>query len=119
MFAVGAFDALRTLRRESERRPSYDLTKIINILQATDASVAGLDFTAALQLHLVVPGDVSTEVPHEVSRVCIRAVIIENSIWSKSITLGRARFLGQLSRDELLCFRAAALLDSPPPSEVV
>lgn len=119
MFAVGAFDALRTLRRESDRRPSYGFREIISILQATDASVSGLDFSAAVQLHSVVPGDVPTEIPHEFYRVCIRAVIVENSIWSKSITLGRARFLGQLSRDELFCFRAASLLDSPPPIDVV
>jgi hypothetical protein len=119
MFAMGAFDALRTLREQTALHHDRSLLELIDLLRSTDASVAGLDFLTALVLHDLVPLDTEIEIPHMFYRSCIRAVILDNSIWSKSITLGRSRFFGQLSRDELLCFRAASLANDPPEREVV
>jgi hypothetical protein len=119
MFAIGAFDALRTLREQTAFHNDRSLQELSDLLRSTDASVAGLDFSTALVLHELVPLEAKIEVPHIFYRSCIRAVILDHSIWSKSITLGRSRFFGQLSRDELLCFRAASLADAPPDGDVV
>ena len=119
MFAIGAFDALRTLREQTAFHNDRSLQELSDLLRSTDASVAGLDFSTALVLHELVPVEAEIAVPHIFYRSCIRAVILDHSIWSKSITLGRSRFFGQLSRDELLCFRAASLADDPPDGDVV
>jgi Domain of unknown function (DUF3883) len=119
MFAIGAFDALRTLREQTALHNDRSLQELSDLLRSTNASVAGLDFSTALVLHDLVPLEAEIEIPHMFYRSCIRAVILDHSIWSKSITLGRSRFFGQLSRDELLCFRAASLANDPPDREVV
>ncbi len=120
LFSMGAFDALRSIRQQASQNPEMDSPSIIALLQATDSEMSGLDFVAALELHELVDAEAPYETPHEFYRLCITSVILgQKTFWSRSITLGRSRFLNQLSRDEHQCFRAALLTDNPPPDDVV
>jgi len=120
LFSMGAFDALRSIRQQALHYPDLDRQSIVALLQATDSEMSGLDFVAAQELHDLVTLDAPSGTPHEFYRHCITSVILgQRRSWSRSITLGRSRFLNQLSRDEHLCFRAALLTDSPPPEDVV
>ena len=75
MFAIGAFDALRTLRERTALHNDRSLQELSDLLRSTDASVAGLDFSTALVLHDLVPLEAEVEMPHMFYRSCIRAVI--------------------------------------------
>lgn len=120
LFSMGAFDALRSIRRLACRLEGLETESIASLLKQTNSEMSGLDFAAALELDGVIPKDASVDIPHEFYRLCISCVIVtQGKSWSKSITLGRSRFLNQLSRDEHLCFRAALLTDSPPADDIV
>lgn len=120
LFSMGAFDALRCIRQQASQTPEMDRLSIVTLLQATNSEMSGLDFVAALKLQDVVAKNAPYEMPHEFYRGCIRSVILgQKHSWSRSITLGRSRFLNQLSRDEHQCFRAALLTDNPPSDDAV
>lgn len=117
---MGAFEALRSLRKQSEQTPKLEKQRLISLIQSVDSNANQLDFEAALELEKMVAPDASWDIAHEFYRNCIFTVILTQKMsWAKSITLGRDIFLKQLSRDEHQCFRSAKLLDDPPSDDIV
>jgi hypothetical protein len=120
VFSMGAFDALRTYRRQAVTTPELGQERLIQLAQALVGDATGLDFLAAIEIHSVVLRAAPHEPPYEFYRHCIFGLVLAQKMsWGKSITLGRRLFYGMLARDEQACFRAGRLMDDPPTADVV
>jgi hypothetical protein len=120
VFSMGAFDALRTYRRQTAATPTLEAGELINLAQTVVGDATGLDFVAAIEIHPIVLSSAPHEPAHEFYRHCIFDVVMAQKMgWGRVITLGRRRFYSTLERDEQACFRAARLMDDPPTSEIV
>lgn len=120
LFSMGALDGLRSFRQYSSRYGDDAPSKIVVILRSISADLATLDFDSALELHEIVSNDAPLDPPHLFYRHCLFDLIItKHHGWARAITLGRAKFLRQLERDEQQCFRAALLTEDPPQSDSV
>jgi len=123
LFSMPAFEGLRVLRIQFEKRPNQDLGSAIEIVRKTDPNATSYDLEAALFLHRIVPKN-SPPSGVEFYRVCLQSVLlIELPVWAKLMTLGRGRFMGRLKTEEFRdirsLFRQARLLDDPPPQDVI
>jgi hypothetical protein len=120
VFSMGAFDALRTYRRQVAATPTLSQAGVIGLVRNVVADATGLDFVAAIEIHPLVITAAPHEPPYEFYRHCIFALILAHRMgWSRVITLGRQRFYGTLERDEQACFRAARLMEDTPTPDVV
>jgi hypothetical protein len=120
LFSMGALDGLRSLRLQRLESPDIDGASAVELISAIDPDASALDFEAALELDLLVGPSAPLEVPHEFYRACISEIILSGSAsWIRTVTLGSARLLKQLSRDERQCFRAARLVESELSDDVV
>jgi hypothetical protein len=117
IFSMSAFEGLRHLRRHRIAYPNFTEADLISL--STKVEIGGFDYEAATVLDGLVADSVDPENPVEFFQGCIEAALSQNLIWTKSITLGRQKFIQKLSRDEVSCFRCAKLLDDPPSDETV
>lgn len=117
---MGAFDGLLTIRHYAAKYENDDLRHVVAIIKGINADLASLDFESALELHPIVSFQAPIQAPHQFYRQCLRDLIVsKHQSWARIITLGRARFVRQLERDEQQCFRAALLIEDPPCDDVV
>lgn len=120
VFSMGAFDALRTYRRQAASAPGLGQDELVTLAQTLVADATGLDFVAAIEIHTLIPDGAPHEPAHEFYRQCIFGLVMSQRMtWGRVITLGRRRFYSTLERDEQACFRAARLMDEPPSPDVV
>ena len=116
LFAMGAFEALRNIRRY---RHDYQQLSNADLVDLIAKLTAGLDYTTGLCLDSLVDGSVEPTEPLNFYRLCIKSIIDRQPVWTKTITLGRRKFAQKLSRDQEQCFRSAGLLEDPISVEVM
>lgn len=114
-FSMSAFEALRNIRKYRSAYAHLDKLEILRLIQAVE--IGALDYEAALLLDNFIPNtDGMSDV--DFLRNCIKVVLTCNPIWIRSVSLGRAKFVQKLERDQSSCFRCARLMDKPAPDDV-
>jgi hypothetical protein len=120
VFAMGAFEGLRALRRRRPSFPDVSFADLTDLIRRVDPDGASHDYEAAFQLEPIVAATAPASEAAEFYQHCIEAVIPAfRPLWGRIITLGRRKFVQKLSRDEVQCFRAAGLLEDPPTTRIV
>jgi Domain of unknown function (DUF3883) len=120
VFAMSAFEGLRALRLRRLANPNFSLVDLSDLLREVDPEGRSHDYEAAFHLDAIVVQSASAEEPEGFYQHCIEAAIPAfRPLWGRIITLGRRKFAQKLSRDELQCFRSAALLEDPPTDGII
>ncbi len=120
VFAMSAFEGLRTLRLNSVTYPNMDIVALSEFITRVDASSGAHDYEAAFALDPLVIARASPTQALDFYQECIEALIpAYRPVWVRTIPLGRSKFVQKLSRDEVQCFRSAGLLDEPPTIEII
>ena len=100
--------------------PDVSFVDLANLVRRVDPDGASHDDQAALQLDPIVAATAPASEAPEFYQHCIEAAIPTfRPLWGRIITLGRRKFAQKLSRDEVQCFRAAGLLEDPPPTGII
>src|SRR5262249_19990860 len=113
---MSAFEALRNIRRYRRQYPTLSNQELAELVAKL---VAGLDYEAGLYLDRLVDTSVEPSDPTTFYRICIESIIDLQSVWVKTVTLGRRKFAQKLSRDQEQCFRSAGLLEDVISLEVM
>jgi hypothetical protein len=120
VFTMSAFEGLRVLRIRQISFPNSGLADLAELIRRVDPDGSSHDFDAAFQLDpIVVPAAAAHEVPGFYQHCIEAAIPAFRPLWGRIITLGRSVFVQKLSRDELQCFRSAALLEDPPTRQII
>ena len=121
VFSMSAFEGLRLLRLYALNHPNVSFIELADIIIKVEADGPSLDMVAAAYLHEVVDGNCPLS-GHGFYQACITGVVVRHQpVWSKAMSQGRKRFLNQIkiNPDDEVIFRAAGLLEDPPPENVV
>ncbi len=115
---MSALSALLAIRLYLEVHEDAPLDEVVEALGRSDAGMSAINFSIGAALHQNL-GRLPVADPPEFFRVALHEWIVDQlPWWLKLFPHGRQRVLSQLKPDEVQCFRAAGLLQDPPPSEV-
>jgi hypothetical protein len=120
VFAMGAFEGLRAVRRRRPIYPDMSLIDLADLVRRVEPDGGGHDYDAAFALDPIVAAAAPASEPQDFYQHCIEAAIPAfRPLWGRIITLGRRKFVQKLSRDEVQCFRSAGLLEDPPAGRII
>jgi hypothetical protein len=119
-FRMSALSATIGIRRYINDHPEADVASAAISVRRLDADMAANDFESALEIHGLLPAEVTFDNPTKDIRATLGHLIAKHRPWwTKAVPHGRERFATMINRDEAQCFRAAGLLDEPASDEVV
>ena len=117
LFRPSAISGLIRLRRELANYQSKSPEEVCRLLSATYAN-AGVDFSAAVQLHKIIPA-----LPEDVSEAfrCVisELVFLADPSWLGLLRRGRDALFSVVDADVRTCFERAGALKPIPDSSVV
>ena len=117
---MSAFEAVRVLLRMKSQYPNENIESLRFLAQRWEQDATSLDFQGGFQLYKYFEEDATGATDIGFYQRCVEQVILNGRpAWTKMITLGRERFLEQLTRDEIQCFRLAGLLDIPASKDTI
>jgi hypothetical protein len=119
-FTMSALSATIAIRQYINNHAGLDAKTATVSLRRIDADIAANDFSAGLEVHEILPTDISFQNTTADLRASLFALIeYHQPLWLRGFPYGRDRVLTMLSDEEAQCFRAARLLDDPAPGDVV
>ena len=119
-FSMSALSATIAIRRYSTNDPDASAESAAASVQRLDADFAASDFNLGLQIHKVLPAEVTFGDPVAHLRVnSVRLIELHRPWWTKGAPYGRDRLMALLEQDERQCFYAAGLFEEPASDLVV
>lgn len=119
MFSLSAFEGLRLIRKYSARQPELKTPDIISLIESLEVDGASFDLEASSYLDTLVDDKCPTE-GEVFYQECIKAILIKHQpAWSKTMRIGRKRFVRELNTNDQDVFVAAGLMKDPPSTDVV
>ena len=119
VFTFSCFEGLRLLRQYSSTYPNSSSLELLDIIRSTEADTDNLDMDASFELLPFIEPDCPLD-GHKFYRGCVEAVLRNyRPGWLRNMRQGRLRFIRQLTPDAQDVFKAAGLLETPAPTEIV
>ena len=119
-FTMSTLSATIAIRQYLSKHPGVDVASAATSLRRLDVDVAADDFESGVELHLILPKDITFKNPTKDLQEVLAALIdYHKPWWVKAFPYGRTRVRDMLGPEEMQCFRAAGLFHEPIPQEVV
>jgi hypothetical protein len=119
-FTMSALSATVAIRQYLANHPEVDALSAAVSVARLDADLSANDFDAGLQVHAILPADITFHTPALDLPICISTLVNHHRPWwIKGFPYGRERTADMMTEDERQCFRAARLFDEPPSKQTV
>ena len=119
MFSLSALEGLRLIRKYSARQPKLKTLDIVPLIESLEVDGASFDLEASSYLNTLVDDKCPTD-GKVFYQECIKAILIKHQpIWSKTMRVGRKRFVRGLDINDQDVFIAAGLMVDPPSADIV
>src|ERR1700678_307426 len=119
-FTMSALSATIAMRQYLSKHAQVDAVSAATSLRRLDADVAADDFESGVEVHYILPNNITFKSPTKDLQAALAALIYYHKPWwVKGFPYGRGRVKDMLSAEEMQCFRAAGLFHEPIPQEAV
>lgn len=117
LLTMASFSAFLIIRRYLQKNPGLDAVQAIEALINIDASFSSMDYTRGLALHHAMPAELDIGFSAALQS-CLASLIRERRPpWQRLFPAGRQYVRSALHADELQCFEAAGLFETPVSPE--
>jgi hypothetical protein len=119
-FRMSALTAMIAIRRYIANYPEASAESAAVSVRRIDADSAASDFELGLEIHGLLPAELTFSDPAGHLRLTLaRLITLHRPWWIKGMPYGRERLTALLERDEAQCFRASGLFEEPASEPVV